>query len=398
MTLFRELPVDRRDKVIDLSVENQKGIRDAFLNVGDRAQAFLSIILLIGIVLVSIGMYQRSPPSHYYVFSLGSFLVGILFSALSFASNLETTRAALLKSASRMQQVFRSELPIEATDTPPINLRWMFLTSGLGYAAFLCWILGSAVAFAAFVSADQAPHKTALVAEMMPSGFPAKVQSSPPAIVIAPAPSTNTHPSSAATTVSISQDNKKWSVSDTVAVVATCVGFLQFAALVATYIVMRSTARRQIRAYTYAHTFTMFEGSTMKPPLPKKTNEPGFEIGMKNFGQTPAYRMRSWAKMEIIEPINEDKLIVPPLGDFSSQTLPTDGTTSKTVWFGRALTATEIADIAASVRFIYMYGRIEYLDVYGKKHYSNFRVAWSGVFPPPVPAIFSFRNSGNESS
>jgi hypothetical protein len=386
MTLFRELPEANRDKFVDISLQSQNNTRVTFLDVGRRAQFFLTVILLLGVVLVSLLIQQSKHPPRSMAVALACFLGGLISVGFLHAVDFEISRLVLLRATNRLRGIFRSEIPVEAADTPPISLRWMFATSALAYLAFLLWIIGSGVVYLAVTAQDEpatpAPNVTPIVTAQQPSN-----------------PLDKTSVSQPVQGVSSKEvaERSKWTVSDTVATASGVFAFLQFVALMATVWVMRDTARRQLRAYMLPSTFSIFEGSTMSPPMPNRANDIFYVVEMKNFGQTPAYRMLSWARMEVIEPINEDKLIVPPLADVSSTTVPFNGGTSKSRWFDRALSAAEIADIQSGVRYIYIHGRIEYRDVYGKQRYSNFRVAYSGLFPP-VNAAMVFRDKGNESS
>jgi len=142
----------------------------------------------------------------------------------------------------------------------------------------------------------------------------------------------------------------------------------------------------------------LYEGSITTPPQPHLANVPGVVMLLKNFGQTPGYKTVSWIQVAVIEPINEHKLVVPEIADKSSLTRPSNGTSTKTLYYSRPLTTTEISDVLKGIRSIYVYGRVEYRDVYGKKHYSNFRLSYTGQFPPAIAGTaFTFSDKGNES-
>jgi hypothetical protein len=385
MTLFRELPEVNRDKFVDLTTKQQDAIRTTFLAIGTRAQLFITVILLLGIILVSVPIQTRQPAPHSMVIALACFLSGLVSLGFLHAMNFETSRLVLMRATNRLRQIFRSEVAVEAADTPPISLHWMYVTSALAYLAFLLWIVGAAEAFSAVSSHD---------AQTMTS---VRLPTSELALGSAERP-LPTLPQSSAIVLGTQREQTKWSTSDTVAAVSGIVAFLQFLALIATYAVMRGTARRQLRAYTSPNSVSLWEGTTLTPPVPGRENHPGVVLEIKNFGQTPAFRMVSWGTLVVIEPINEDKLVVPQLAQISAQTLPPNGTSTKTLWFDRALTTSEMEDIRQGVRLIYYHGRIEYVDVYGKARYTNFRVAYKGPFPPVGTPVMSFSNHGNESN
>jgi hypothetical protein len=157
-------------------------------------------------------------------------------------------------------------------------------------------------------------------------------------------------------------------IGQKIAAIASIAAFLQFIALAITIWVMIVTSRRQLRAYVFPDNVALMDGIMLNPPQPVHSNEPGVALIVKNSGQTPAYNVRSWAMINVIEPINEEHLVVPKLSaSVSINNIGPGGAISKAVWFGRALTANEIQDVASGARAIYLYGRIEYTDTFKKK-------------------------------
>jgi hypothetical protein len=188
------------------------------------------------------------------------------------------------------------------------------------------------------------------------------------------------------------------SISDKIAAIASVAALLQFFALAATICVLIITARRQLRAYVFPDNAGLYEGMMLTPQMPIHANEPGVVLVWRNTGQTPARRVISWGQIAVIEPINEDKLTVPPLQDIFFNNLGLNGSANKALWFGRALTTTEIADIGVGAKAIYLYGRIEYRDIFRKKRFTNFRFRYAGQFPPPPGVIFFVCEKGNEAN
>jgi hypothetical protein len=96
-----------------------------------------------------------------------------------------------------------------------------------------------------------------------------------------------------------------------------------------------------------------------------------------------------------MEPINEDKLVLSPLiNKFGASLGPGVGLTN-TPWFARALTPSEVADIAIGAKAIYLHGRVEYEDAFGKKHFTEFRLRYVGNFPPSAKMPLIFAAQGN---
>jgi hypothetical protein len=136
----------------------------------------------------------------------------------------------------------------------------------------------------------------------------------------------------------------------------------------------------------------------LAPPQPAKANIPGTFMLIKNYGRTPAYSVLSWMEIAVITVVQENIALTVPasLAHQFPLTLGSGGSFSKALWFSRALTANEITDIANGTQAIYVYGRIEYTDAFRKKHFTNFRLRYTGQFPPLPSNILNFSERGNE--
>jgi hypothetical protein len=161
-------------------------------------------------------------------------------------------------------------------------------------------------------------------------------------------------------------------------------------------IASRTSAQRQIRAYVGPEGATIGDGTTWDPPQP---NVPGVVMFIKNFGQTPAYKVVSWAQIAVIAVKDENTmLIVPPMVEQFSTTVGSGASYNKISKLDRQLAPNEIADIAAGVRAIYWYGRIEYRDIFKRPRFTNFRLRYMGQYPPPANAILNFSEKGNDTN
>jgi hypothetical protein len=385
MTLLRELPDEKRTQYVELTLREQRFTRKLFLNVGARAVAFLVVVDVVSFIAIATLGHPVHPVAQAYAISLRCLLLSLMLIGFLAAFNFEVGRVVLKRLVERTKRTFRSELPVE-TEAKPLPAALMYVPSIILYVAFLLWIVGAGAAYHVLTTSTSVPAPPATA-----SG-PSRTNPAPEA------PPQGQLPTTAPATPPIAalKERSGWSLSDTIAVVSTAAAFLQFLALVLTVGVMRSTSRRQLRAYTFPSSIVLFEGSIMKPPQPAHENEPGVVIEFRNCGQTPAYRLVSWAAIAVLEPINEEKLVRPEIEERFSLTLPTNGTSTKALWLQRKLSEGEINDIRNHVRAIYVYGRIEYLDVYKKRRYSNFRMRYSGPFPPEPGHVFSFCNEGNE--
>jgi hypothetical protein len=161
----------------------------------------------------------------------------------------------------------------------------------------------------------------------------------------------------------------------------------------------RVTAEKELRAYLYPDATFLAEGLMLNPSNPAHANEPGVGFAFRNLGKTPATKTISWAQIKVIHPAQEQQeCIVPPLVNVSVSIAAPGQLITKLMWFGRPLTTIEIAEIQNHVRAIYLYGRIEYEDVFGAKQFTNFRLRYSGQFPPPQNVLFNYCDSGNDAS
>jgi hypothetical protein len=192
----------------------------------------------------------------------------------------------------------------------------------------------------------------------------------------------------------------KLKVTDTL--VAAFTGLLFFATIAlyaATKNLVKSserTARRQLRSYVFIEGATLYDGSTLETPDPKRFNEPGVTMAFKNVGQTPAYDSITWAKIEVL-PVDSDRLLKVPRMKFEYyRHLGPNGVTQKGIWLGKKLTPQEIEDIRAKKSAIYLFGRIQYRDCFRQKHFANFRFFYNGIYPPnPKDMVFNACRHGN---
>jgi hypothetical protein len=153
----------------------------------------------------------------------------------------------------------------------------------------------------------------------------------------------------------------------------------------------RDTAKRQLRAYVTVN-------GVIRTKDPGKLNGEGFAVlvDVKNSGQTPASDLLVWANIEIREfplvtclPLhcleNPTRVILPP--DTKNLAFPT---------FDRDLTTIEENAILKNHTAVYVYGEIEYLDVFGNRHLTQFRFRCNGQGYPL--GMFKADGEGNEAN
>jgi hypothetical protein len=161
---------------------------------------------------------------------------------------------------------------------------------------------------------------------------------------------------------------------------------------------LQDNARKQMRAHVFPDNAGVMDESNFNTRIPVREKQPWVSYVIRNSGLTPAYKLIHWGKMDIIEIINESILVAPPLEDNHKIILPPNGISTKSFWFGRPLSDSEISDINNFVRAIYIYGVIQYYDIHGQKYISTYRLKYAGLYPPSGSGAFSFCEEGNDES
>jgi hypothetical protein len=161
-------------------------------------------------------------------------------------------------------------------------------------------------------------------------------------------------------------------IGDKIAIIATFVGFLQFIALFATVRAMKSSARRQLRAYV-THEIKAWRGINDGRPL-------AVQVALITYGQTPARAVKILGIIDIIPFPLPAGYRLPALWTEIPQSVnvfPGETRNPAVGWITakRSFTAAEITEITSekSKRRAYMLGRISYRDVFNKRRVTTFR-------------------------
>jgi hypothetical protein len=162
----------------------------------------------------------------------------------------------------------------------------------------------------------------------------------------------------------------------------------------------RKTAERQLRAYVINSSAALFDGSSMMPaPFIDRTDQPGVILEINNFGQTPAYEVVHWAELQVA-PIGQEWAMKPPpsLGNPTHSVVGPGHTLTNSRWLNRALSVQEKEGIINGTYAIYAYGRIEYVDAFKRRRWSNYKLRYTNSAWPPVgsSASMNFCAEGNE--
>lgn len=162
----------------------------------------------------------------------------------------------------------------------------------------------------------------------------------------------------------------------------------------------QETSIRQLRAYVHLDHSNLWDGSTLNPPMHTKAFVPGINLQWRNTGETPAKNVTIWSRVVVIKPEHEALYRPPPrLQEGYSNNLGRGIPGTKSMWYRHALTAAQCALVQRGRLGIYVYGRIEYRDVFRRDRWTNFKIAYIGSQFPPVAnggGTFNLARSGND--
>jgi hypothetical protein len=158
----------------------------------------------------------------------------------------------------------------------------------------------------------------------------------------------------------------------------------------------RTFWRSQMRAYVFVQTGNILNVADPPNPIPKGEQPPPgartfpdrgpvILMAIRNSGNTPANKVVHWNNAVIREfplaallPVREPML--PHLSSVFD--VPPGGTITKNFVFPKPLDDTELARLRDGTSAIYVYGEIEYIDIFGLPHTTRYRYrhnAYTGV-------------------
>ena len=135
-----------------------------------------------------------------------------------------------------------------------------------------------------------------------------------------------------------------------------------------------NVARNQLRAYVFIDggSMDLTDGKTMKYSTELPTIQEGVFIRahlvFKNFGQTPAYEFMVWRQVDVLDAINPR---FAEIGKGITKDVIGPGGTSE-ITAQRPVTPEQYAAIKDGTKFIYCWGRIEYVDAFQKRQHFEF--------------------------
>jgi hypothetical protein len=128
--------------------------------------------------------------------------------------------------------------------------------------------------------------------------------------------------------------------------------------------------RRQLRAYVFPDQANLVWQGTAKPTLA--------EIGIKNSGQTPAYRLSTTTAVVVGDFPLQGDLHVPPMPD-NHTVVPPNGSYSLTVTMGQPLTGDQLKGIQKGTQAIYAFGEIAYMDAFDDCRMTRYKFYYTGA-------------------
>ena len=170
------------------------------------------------------------------------------------------------------------------------------------------------------------------------------------------------------------------------------------------------TAVRQLRAYVFCNNVTFVDSGRLaqaadqmnrgelKTMLPRLSapNIPVALISIRNSGQTPAYGLAHFAYIDVMETRVEHAINIPEIpANAPRNPLGAGAEATKNLDRG-PLTQQDIADILTATRAIYVFGRIDYRDAFGRNRWSTYKLRYTGVYPPVDFPTLTYCDTGNE--
>ncbi len=155
------------------------------------------------------------------------------------------------------------------------------------------------------------------------------------------------------------------------------VGIVQAAALILTIwamirqtSVLQNSAKKQLRAYVGVSE----SGLKLDPP-----NIPEGQVNIKNYGQTPAYKVRHWIGIGVLPHPLVSKLPEPPGGlQLSISILSPGGHHTLVVPVKTPIRASDLSSLYTPEHTLYVYGHIVYEDIFGEEWSTDYRFFCGG--------------------
>ena len=123
----------------------------------------------------------------------------------------------------------------------------------------------------------------------------------------------------------------------------------------------------------------------------------GAYIVIKNSGNTPAYKVRHLAFVDVRRVNDEPTVFTPKLiPEKSMSAIPPGGNTTKNIIRPPRMTPEELEALKVGTSAIYVCGAVHYLDAFGAERVTNYKMKWFGNYPFHPSTGGYFCDDGNE--
>lgn len=146
------------------------------------------------------------------------------------------------------------------------------------------------------------------------------------------------------------------------------VSIVQALALIGTIFVLKNTAQRQLRAYV-----CMTAGMLKF----RHANMFDIHIQIKNSGQTPAYKVKQWMRVEIGEYPRKTPIPDPPKNFQMSTGVVAPNEIHDMVRESYRIPAPD-EDLGSLQKTVFVSGRVLYVDAFGKNRQTDYRLIYGG--------------------
>jgi hypothetical protein len=194
-------------------------------------------------------------------------------------------------------------------------------------------------------------------------------QAPPPSIIKkAPAEDTQQKPNDREQNAQENRSNA-WTLSDEIAVVASIAGMLQFVALIVTVCVLMRTAKRQLRAYVFISHAEISDIMSDQRLTAK--------IVVKNFGQTPAYKVIGSLGVDAA-PFPLTIKLPRAVRRITNINIGPGGEITMNFGDDEPVLVEWQPRFTQKTAAVYVYGTIEYRDAFRIKRFTDFRIYKGG--------------------
>jgi hypothetical protein len=138
----------------------------------------------------------------------------------------------------------------------------------------------------------------------------------------------------------------------------------------------KHNSERQLRAYV-----TVFSGAIQPTTHPNGITTISVQVTLRNSGQTPAFKERSFFLAVVDTPDANPFKFPPNLDDRPVSLIGPNVDTNLDV--GGTISAADLQEVMNGTKKIFVWGRVEYMDAFGKQRYLVFRDINGAWYGPP---------------